>query len=228
MKNFVLALSLAFANISIANELTVVTVNCPDHVAAVNSILARKGVSDSNLILIGDSEGATDYNTWMSAIEVAAQKTPIVFSPLGPVSDEACAALSKKANVAFVVVAGNGSLQLNTDDAPNCTAKNILFVASLDQTNNTLASFSNWGLYVRIAAPGRDISFTDTNGITRAMSGNTVSASLVAGNLVQYAKTRHTLKGAELVDAFLRDRTVVLPALFGKIQGSLALDDKDL
>lgn len=84
----------------------------------------------------------------------------------------------------FVAAAGNDNNNNNQIPAfpSNYDVNCIVSVAALD-TNNELASFSNYGLAVDIAAPGTNIASTGFQGDYIYMSGTSMAAPHVTGML---------------------------------------------
>jgi len=95
-------------------------------------------------------------------------------------------------NILFVTSAGNGDKEdLSTSQgqdvkhimhAPGGVATdNNITVAAADAQGTGLASFSNYGLGVDIAAPGVDVFTTDKGGSYALVSGTSFSAAMVSG-----------------------------------------------
>ena len=82
----------------------------------------------------------------------------------------------------IVAAAGNGGSDgigdPQAESPANC--QRVLGVAATDQSDSR-ASFSNYGLDVDLAAPGKDILSTDYIGGYRTMSGTSMAAPLVSG-----------------------------------------------
>ncbi|HEX3723666.1 MAG TPA: S8 family serine peptidase, partial [Nitrolancea sp.] len=101
-------------------------------------------------------------------------------------------------NVLVVTAAGNEANEVPTYPA---AASTVLAVSATDQTN-ALASFSSYGPYIDIAAPGVDVtsswwSASGGDGYTTA-SGSSASAPLVAGAAAIVAGLRPDLSAAQL------------------------------
>jgi serine protease len=136
-----------------------------------------------------------------------------------------------KANAAgmlFVAAAGNnGSSNDVTAFYPaGFTAPNIIAVAA---TNNAdqLASFSNYGLSVHVAAPGVDILSTTIGNNYQFFSGTSMAAPHVSG-AAALVLSKCSLEVADL-KATLLDNVDVVSSLSGRVSTSGRLDvDKAL
>ena len=83
------------------------------------------------------------------------------------------------AGIVVVAAAGNDTSNLPTFPA---SYAGVISVASTDNVvGDTLSSFSNYGSWVRVAAPGADILSTASNGSYAYGSGTSMAAAIVAG-----------------------------------------------
>lgn len=124
-----------------------------------------------------------------------------------PYSDVLMSAVGmvKDADIAFVAAAGN--FGNNNDENPEYPASlnlsNILSVAAVDPDNN-LASFSNYGeSSVHVAAPGVKISSTFPNNTYRIMSGTSMAAPAITGELARASKEIDYPSSSQLISAVL-------------------------
>jgi hypothetical protein len=187
------------------------------------SILKRLGIEKA-FSIEAMKNGAMGYSDFWRGLIVGASKARVVFTIIGPVLERLCAVLADYPDTAYVIVAGNDAMRLEPEANPSCLARNILRVAALDQNTNDLMSFANWGELVRIAAPASHIAVENIDGSPSFRTGTTMAASLVAGRLASFAKAHPDLKGAVLIDQFLAENSVVLPALLGKVEAGRALN----
>jgi subtilisin family serine protease len=135
-----------------------------DAVAAVNFAIQTKAAfsatSGANIRVLSNSwSGGGFSQTLLDTIKKAATK-----------------------DMLFVAAAGNDDASL--DDAPvypaSYDASNVITVAATDNTDH-LASFSNFGSAVDLAAPGVDILSTGIGGSYLYMSGTSMATPQVSG-----------------------------------------------
>ena len=82
---------------------------------------------------------------------------------------------------------------------------NVISVASTDATD-TLSYFSNYGFWVKVAAPGENIASTYTGSNYATMSGTSMAAPLVAGEAALIRSHNPALTNAQ-VEAFIVNNT---------------------
>ena len=98
----------------------------------------------------------------------------------------------------IVVVAAAGNDESNLPTFPASYA-GVVSVASTDNVvGDTLSSFSNYGTWVRVAAPGSDILSTASNGSYAYGSGTSMSAAIVAGEAALIRSMSPTLTGTQV------------------------------
>lgn len=183
------------------------------------SVLNDYGIENTTLVMILDKEGTTSRAIFRDAIDCASFTAPVVNTNIGPIEDIICMKFSEYKDVAFVVPSGSGGGPIGS----SCLAGNVLIVAALDQNQQDLFSFSNWGPGVRIASPSAGIFVILPGGKSAILNSSTAGLSIISAQLALLAKNRPSLRGAALINYFLENNTVVLPALSGKIDNGLAL-----
>ena len=127
------------------------------------------------------ASGIANYSDIAAAVAYAAGKGARVINlSLGGYSDSATLrAAIDAASVTAVVVGGAGNDNLSTPFYPAAYAK-VLGVAGTTITD-TKAAFSDYGSWVKVAAPGAGITTTFLGGDWGSSSGTSLSAPFVAG-----------------------------------------------
>jgi hypothetical protein len=206
-------------------------INLSDHASvddvstAVYSIFHRIGIQSAVSVGVQNQFGSSTESLFLQGISLGVQKAPIVYTNMGPVGERICSVMAHYPQTVFVLVAGNSGSQLDPGQEPSCLNGNILRVGALDQVRGELFSFSNWGPSVRIASPSLKIPAVGAGGVQHSYTNNSVGAALVAARMGVYATQHLDLRGAALVDKFLDESTLCLPALLGKVDGARALND---
>jgi len=142
-----------------------------------------------------------------------------VETPFSPALNRAVSA-SIKAGVTYVVAAGNyGKDASSTSPASNPDAITVSAIADSDgkcggigpkigggnSTDDSFASFSNFGSSVTIAAPGVSILSTYLNGKYAVDSGTSMAAPYVTGYAALYKSQHPSLTPAEVMLAVLNE-----------------------
>jgi len=97
-----------------------------------------------------------------------------------PGYDDDVARCNRFRNVIIIAAAGNdGSDQVK--EYPAAESAHGLLAVGASSANSRLASFSNWGSWVRIVAPGDGITSSIPGGGYGTWSGTSMAAPLVAG-----------------------------------------------
>jgi hypothetical protein len=203
-----------------------------DITTGLYSILAREGAENVVAIeVLSESGSTTEFNVLL-ALQKASAVAPVVFLPLrgGMGSNgHACRVMAKASNIAFVFPVGSDgsdtAVDLQTES--HCFAKNILLVASMNQFTKTLTHFTDFGKGVRLAAPGIQIPVTLPGGRVISRSGVTPPGAFAAAQLSIFARSLPELKGADLIESFLKNETTELITLKGKVEGNRAIFSKN-
>src|SRR5205823_5039871 len=115
---------------------------------------------------------------------------------------------ARDAGVLFCAAAGNGGndgIGDNASEYPaayNASSSNVLSVAATTRTDR-LASFSNYGSTVDLAAPGQEILSTVPNGNYASYSGTSMATPCVAGAAALALAANPALTLAQLKAALL-------------------------
>jgi subtilisin family serine protease len=104
-------------------------------------------------------------------------------------------------NVVLVAAAGNDALGTPTYPAGD---RGVIGVSATDE-NDQLASFSNFGPSVFLAAPGTSILTTDIGGTYLSVSGTSSSAAIVAGAAAQLMAIDPTRSNGVIVGRLARN-----------------------
>ena len=153
--------------------------------AASNNAIGITGVSWASMIMplvVVDSTDYASYSNMASAIQYAADHGARVIN-LSVGGTSSSSLLQNAVNYAWskgaVLVA---SAMNNSNSTPNYPAActNVIAVSATDN-NDALASFSNYGNWITLAAPGSNILTTTVGGGTGYWYGTSFSSPIVAG-----------------------------------------------
>lgn len=186
----------------------------------IYSILKNQRVQSVANIQVLSKLGSTTLSMLSEAINKSAKIAPIVLIPLGPTNNIICKVLAHHRKTVFILPSGSDGSVLNPPK--DCLNDNIVFVSHLNDEMTDLASSSNRGDFVTIAAPGTNTLVLDEEGVLRKWSGGTLASSFIASALVQYLENNPTLRGSHLVNSFLKEETNVLSTLIGKTKNGRA------
>jgi subtilisin family serine protease len=175
------------------------------------------------LVVFRVGNNSFDIASSISAINFCNQNNiPIINASWGTRSNSAALrfAISQYRGL-FVAAAGNNGT--NNDRVPMFPASynlpNLIAVAATNQNNN-LASFSNFGQSVHIAAPGQSILSTDLRGRYTNMSGTSMAAPCVVGAAALLLSFRPRLTIRQLREIILTTARR-LPSLQGRVATGL-------
>ena len=135
----------------------------------------RGGYKDS------DGNGALTLADVVQALHYAADNNATIISMSfgGSHSASLQDAINYSYNKSSVLVASSGNAGTNTQIYP-CAYDNVVCVAAIDD-DNTSASYSNYGNWIKLAAPGTSIWSTYFDDTYVSSSGTSMAAPVVAG-----------------------------------------------
>jgi len=176
--------------------------------ATGNNALGVTGVAWSNPLMplmISDASGSATYSRIAAAITYAvdhgAKVLNISFG--GPSSSSTLQnAIDYAWNRGAVVVASATNYATSTPYYP--AACNNVVAVSATTSSDTLASFSNYGAWVDVAAPGVSIYSTNNGGGYGAWSGTSFSSPITAGLAGLIWAANPALTNAEVVEILTR------------------------
>ncbi len=188
--------------------------------AKINNGSDIAGVSNSKVLAVRalTATGASSA-TLADAIKWAATKVKIINISggfYGSADQKALEkVLSKLAGKVIVSTAGNGGISKKRYP---CANSNVFCVGS-SSDSDTRSSFSNYGSWVDIAAPGENVKTTKLNGGTASPSGTSFAAPLVAG-AASVIWSEHSSWSASKVKQRLLDTAEEAAGLKGKLIGN--------
>lgn len=168
--------------------------------AATNNGMGVASVAGGARIMplrVSDSTGYTFWSTAAQAINYAADHGVRVanLSFVGPAASStiqtAASYLRSKGGVLFVS-AGNSGTQDNT------TPTSVMTVVSATDTNDQIASFSTYGSFVTLAAPGNYILTTSQGGIYQYWWGTSFAAPIAAATAALILSRRPDLTPSQV------------------------------
>lgn len=175
--------------------------------AATNNGIGMAGVSWNSMILpvkaLG-ADGSGSYSAISNAITWAADRgARIINLSLGGTSSSIT--LQNAINYAWsrdcVIIAAAGNSGNNIPQYPAACA-NVVAVSATD-SNDARTSWSNFGTYVDIAAPGANILTLQGANSYSNWNGTSFSSPITAGVVALMAATNGTLNNVSLVDTLL-------------------------
>ncbi|EGW34546.1 uncharacterized protein SPAPADRAFT_134783 [Spathaspora passalidarum NRRL Y-27907] len=119
-------------------------------------------------------------------------------------------AVDEAFNTGLVVVAAAGNSNINACLNSPGSSKSAITVSAIDDYNDDIASFSNWGECVDLLASGTYVKSLDRKNIHKAnvLSGTSVSAAIVTGlvsNLLSQGAGPNEIKN-KLIEMSTKDR----------------------
>lgn len=197
-------------------------------IAASADSYGIRGVAPNVKILplkfIQDGEGYT--SDAIDAIEYAKQMgVKIINCSFGGTEDnQALKDEMANSDILFVCAAGNNSsdLSLNPIYPAAFDLPNVLSVAAVDNTG-ALASFSNYGQIVDVAAPGASILSTTPDNTYNYMSGTSAAAAFVTGTAALVKSSSMDMTAAQIASR-IKNSSKTLPQLQGKVKTNGMVD----
>jgi hypothetical protein len=172
--------------------------------AAGNNGVGVAGLAWNCLILpvkVTDATGSASYSDVANGIIYAADRGARVINiSLGGSSASSTlqTAIDYAWNKGVVIVASAGNSGNSLPNYPG--ACNHVVAVSATQQSDALASWSSYGSFVSLAAPGVGIWTCNTNGAYAAWSGTSFSSPIVAGVAALIASANPALSNAQIVN----------------------------
>ena len=177
--------------------------------AAANNSIGVAGVAWQNPVLpivVVDATGSADYANMASAIVYAADRGVRVISMSISGTDPSSAleeAVSYAWNKGSLFFASAGNTGTNVPRYPAACAKAIA-VSATDSADNR-ASYSNYGSYVTLAAPGSNIYTTANGGGYTYASGTSFSTPITAGLAALIVSINPALTNQQVKDILVQN-----------------------
>ena len=171
--------------------------------AGTNNSTGVAGVAWASPIMplvVVDSTGSASYSNIANAITYAADHGIRVMniSIAGSSSSSTLqSAVTYAWNKGSIVVAAAGNSSTSTPYYP--AACQYAVSVSATDSNNNLASFSNYGSWIDLAAPGVSITTLNTGSSYASWSGTSFSAPIVAGTAALVLSVKPSLSASSLV-----------------------------
>ncbi len=173
--------------------------------ATGNNGVGVAGVAIKNCILpvkVLDSTGNGSYSAIANGITFAANKGARIIN-LSVAGSSSSSTLQSAVDYAWnknsVIVAAAGNNANNTPQYP-AACNHAVAVSATDSSDN-LASFSSYGSYVTVSAPGQGIVTTTKGGSYSSWSGTSFASPVAAGVAALVASANPQLSNAQIVDA---------------------------
>ncbi len=186
--------------------------------AATNNGTGVSGVGWSNPVMplvVVDSTGSAYYSNMASAITYAADHgVRIVNMSLAGTGGSSTlqSAITYAWNKGTVVFAAAGNYSTSTPYYP--AACDYAVAVSSTSSSDTLSSFSNYGSWIDVAAPGESILTTASGGGYTTASGTSFSAPITAGVAALMLSKNPSLSASTLVSVLEQNADDLGPAGF--------------
>lgn len=125
--------------------------------------------------------------------------------------------IANRNNTAIIIAAGNENLMAGIE--PMHRSEDVIVVAAVGENHNPLhdkASFSNYGSYTDVSAPGTTILSTIGNNKCDTMSGTSMAAPIVAGAVALIKSVNRPLSTAQ-IRTILQETGVEVNGDIGKL-----------
>ncbi len=152
-------------------------------VSGLIALVAPKAKILPEKVLNGNGYG-TVYGAAQAILDATADGAGVINLSFGtetqPPSNLLQQAIQQAQQAGVTVVAAAGNEGSNQQEYPAAWSQ-ALSVAAMDQTDSTLATFSNWGGWVDVGAPGEQVVGPMPGGGYDIWAGTSMSAPLVSG-----------------------------------------------
>jgi hypothetical protein len=177
--------------------------------ALSNNYTGVAGVAWNNPIMplrISDPSGWATYSAMASAMTYAADRGVKVIN-LSYAGSSSSSTLQNAVNYAWnkgaVIVASAGNYSTSTPYYP--AACNNVVSVSATTSSDTIASFSNYGNWIDLSAPGVSILTTNNGGGYGSWSGTSFSSPITAGVAALVFSANPSLSNAQVVEILLEN-----------------------
>lgn len=176
--------------------------------AMTNNVIGVAGVAWNSTIMplvVANSSGSATYYDIARAINYAADQGVRIMN-ISISGSSSSSTLQTAVNYAWgkgaVIIAAAGNYSTETPYYPAaCT--NVVAV-SATTSSDTLASFSNYGEWIDVSAPGVSILTTSRGGVYGSWSGTSFSSPITAGVAALILSANPSLTNAQVVDILTR------------------------
>jgi len=200
--------------------------HCAGTIAAViNNVIGVAGMAQVSIFAekVLDASGSGSHADFRSAmIHAVDQGADIIsYSAGGSDSTTKKEGVDYAINHGVMVIAAAGNYNTNTPYYP-AAYPDVIAVSATDQ-NDLKASFSNYGTWIDVAAPGVDIVSTGTGGSYLFMSGTSMACPHVSG-LAALIKANSLV----IIQANLKIRLLIMLLISERLDLMFILDGEEL